>query len=478
MLTLGSPDLNLASPNHERDSVGTGEVFDHRLGNRGEGPPGLMVAYADGELLGTGLPFRHRQTTSYPHIYGCRPMGCIHVDTSPFYIHLDIPYSMTAAWTDQRTPALAIVARGDQIKTVSPTEYIVRSQSRLGVEYHVRVVKDRWSCNCPFYSETGIACIHVYAVRFREGFRAETVPLPVIGAQCERCQSGKVISYGKRHNSGGAIQRYLCKSCGYRFTGRDGFQRRRADPEKVALALDLYFRGMSVRKVAEHFRQVHSLNVSYVTVYRWVAHYSQLAAEWMDRQGARTGERWHIDETVVNVNGSPRYLWNVLDRDSRFLLATHVSEGRGLDDTRAPLHKAKAVTPDRPMEVFSDGMISYPRAVRKELGYRSEDRIVNPHRRVPSIRAPESNNLVERLHGTEKERIKVMRGFDNEHGTGALMEGFRAHYNMVRDHQTLGTTPGVAAGIPALTGFRWHELLKQAAPQPKVGYPEVELVPN
>jgi hypothetical protein len=114
----------------------------------------------------------------------------------------------------------------------------------------------------------------------------------------------------------------------------------------------------------------------------------------------------------------------------------------------------------------------------KVSSYLSEDRIVSPHGLVPSIRASESNNLVERLHDTEKERIKVMRGFDNEHGTGALMEGFRAHYNMVRDHQTLGTTPGVAAGIPALTGFRWHELLKRAAPQPKVGYPEVELVPN
>jgi len=270
----------------------------------------------------------------------------------------------------------------------------------------------------------------------------------------------------------------LCNGCGYRFVGRNGFQHRRSDPKKIALALDLYFRGMGVRKIAEHFAHVYGLTVSHVTVYNWVAHFGKLAAEWMDRQGARTGERWHIDETIIDVNGEARYLWNILDGDSRFLLATHVSEGRGLGDTRAPIRKAKAVTPDRPMEVFSDGMISYPRAIRKELAYRSGDRVVSPHKRVPSIRAPESNNKIERFHGTEKERTKTIRAFDNERGTVALMEGFRAHYNLIRTHQALEITPAVAAGFTPLSGFRWHELLKRSAPAPKSGYPGIELVPN
>jgi hypothetical protein len=53
-----------------------------------------------------------------------------------------------------------------------------------------------------------------------------------------------------------------------RFTGTDGFQKRRADPEKIALALDLYFRGLSLRKVVDHFRQVHRLRLSPMTVRR------------------------------------------------------------------------------------------------------------------------------------------------------------------------------------------------------------------
>ena len=36
------------------------------------------------------------------------------------------------AWTDQRTPALAVVARGDQIRTTAPGRYTVCSQSAPG----------------------------------------------------------------------------------------------------------------------------------------------------------------------------------------------------------------------------------------------------------------------------------------------------------------------------------------------------------
>ncbi|MGA7476707.1 MAG: IS6 family transposase [Thermoplasmata archaeon] len=375
------------------------------------------------------------------------------------------------SWTDQRTPALAIVARGDQIRTLDPTTNSVRSQSRPEEAHTVSQDGNRWACDCAFFSAVQMTCIHILAVRFKNGLQesAPKVAAPVVSCNC--CRSADVVRKGTRRNKSGDVPLYLCSTCGRRFAGREGFHNRRADPEKIALALDLYFRGMSVRKVAEHFRQVHQLKISHVTVYRWVAHFGKIAAEWMDAQGARTSDRWHIDETVVGVDGVNKYLWNILDHETRFLLATHVSRGRNLKDARAPLHKAKAATPDRPVDVLTDGMQTYPEAVKKELGRRAtpfdDPKLArrgwfSPHRRVPSIRAKESNNRIERFHGTEKERIKVMRGFDNDGGTSALMEGFRVHYNLVKDHQTLGMTPGEAAGIPTGDGFRWLTVLREA----------------
>jgi hypothetical protein len=89
----------------------------------------------------------------------------------------------------------------------------------------------------------------------------------------------------------------------------------------------------------------------------------------------------------------------VLDGESRFLLATHISKDRSLANTRAPIHKAKAATPDRPLDVLTDGMNSYVEAIKKELGRKAspfdDPKFVrsgrfNPHKRVLAF-ARESN---------------------------------------------------------------------------------------
>ncbi len=215
---------------------------------------------------------------------------------------------------------------------------------------------------------------------------------------------------------------------------------------------------------AEHFRQAYGLRVSHMAVYRWLVHYSGLAAEWLDAQGLAVGKQWHVDETVVFVDGEPRYLWNVLDGETRMLLATHIiSRTRTIDHTRAPLRKAKAATPCRPEEVLTDGMQAYPFTVSKEFGRMGgRTGYTNPHRRVPSIRAKDSNNRIERLHGSEKDRVKVMRGFDADGGAAAIMEGWRVHYDVVRKHLSLGKTPAEAAGLDLPDGFRWKAILERA----------------
>ena len=108
-------------------------------------------------------------------------------------------------------------------------------------------------------------------------------------------------------------------------------------------------------------------------------------------------------------------------------------------------------------------MMAYPAAVVKEFGKRGGPTgFWSPHVRVASIRSVMSNNLIERFHGSEKERVKVMRGFDNDTGCNTIMEGFRVHYNLIRDHQALGANPGEIAGLPKIDGFRWLEILKKA----------------
>jgi len=50
--------------------------------------------------------------------------------------------------------------------------------------------------------------------------------------------------------------------------------------------------------------------------------------------------------------------------------------------------------------------------------------------------------MVERLHGTIRERDKVMRGLDEEKTAQTIIDGFRIYYNFIRPHMALnGKTP-------------------------------------
>jgi len=77
------------------------------------------------------------------------------------------------------------------------------------------------------------------------------------------------------------------------------------------------------------------------------------------------------------------------------------------------------------------------------------------------IRARETNNIVERLHCTLKDRTRVMRGLKAYDSTKLLLEGWLVHYNCVRPHQSLGgKTPAQAArmNIPN----NWKGLIYEA----------------
>jgi hypothetical protein len=80
------------------------------------------------------------------------------------------------------------------------------------------------------------------------------------------------------------------------------------------------------------------------------------------------------------------------------------------------------------------------------------------------IRARETNNIVERLHGTLKDRTKSMRGLKSFESTKLLLEGYAVHYNCVRPHQSLGgKTPAQAARMEVPSN--WRGLIDQAIKQ-------------
>lgn len=67
----------------------------------------------------------------------------------------------------------------------------------------------------------------------------------------------------------------------YLFVPDDGFRKLRNDPRIISLTLDLYFKGVSLRKIADHLKQFYGLNVSHVTVYNWIKRFISIISEYV-----------------------------------------------------------------------------------------------------------------------------------------------------------------------------------------------------
>jgi putative transposase len=94
--------------------------------------------------------------------------------------------------------------------------------------------------------------------------------------------------------------------------------------------------------------------------------------------------RWHLDEVFVKINGKLRYLWRAVDHEGE-VLETVVTAKR---DKAAALKFLKRIMKKhgRPRSVVTDGLCSYPAAMkeignadRQEVGRRLNNRAENSH---------------------------------------------------------------------------------------------------
>ena len=82
--------------------------------------------------------------------------------------------------------------------------------------------------------------------------------------------------------------------------------------EIIAHCVWLYHRfPLSFREVEELMLQ-RGVVVSYETIRAWCAKFGQAYANQLRRRRARPGDKWHLDEVFVKINGTIHYLWRAL----------------------------------------------------------------------------------------------------------------------------------------------------------------------
>ena len=182
--------------------------------------------------------------------------------------------------------------------------------------YEVRLIGERWVCTCPDFENRQVdACKHIFAVRIQIAAKVclKDEPKPKVFADdaipCDRCGSIRTMKYGKSGNK----QAYFCKDCHRKFRESSLLRRARFSPEFVSLTLDLYFSGLSLRKITRMVSTHFDIDINFATVYRWIQKYVPMVSQYVATLAPQISQQWHADELFVKLRGG-----------------THISRGIGM----------------------------------------------------------------------------------------------------------------------------------------------------
>lgn len=380
-----------------------------------------------------------------------------------------MPHRTTDKDTARMIRAQSMIEHGNTPEEARNGVFYVQSSKGGDNYYKVTYHKGQWTCDCPDYQNRHIYCKHIYAIHYSQHLKEQMVTTieasePIMKDTTPRCTCGStnLIKNGSRKTKTGNRIRMLCKDCGKTFTVQPvGFERMQSTAQVITVALDLYFKSTSLRKITDHIDQFYNCEIHHTTILYWVEKFGRVISEYTEQFEPKVGGMWHADEMKVKTKRDQwTWLWHVIDGETRYMIANLITKKREVADARGVLHDARVHANDRPELLVTDGLQSYNDAFSQEIYTTRHD---SEHVQSPGIRS-KANNKIECLHNTVREREKVMRGFHSKTTAARFNSGFKAYYNHIRPHQALhGQTPAQAAGIDLhLDRNRWQSIIEKS----------------
>ena len=149
---------------------------------------------------------------------------------------------------------------------------------------------------------------------------------------CKYCGSDAVVKYGSYKG----VQRYWCKACERKFKGDDTLPGMKVSPEFISSALDMYYTGMSINDICEHFRNARGYHPSKSVVFGWIEKFTDMAVKHFRQYKPQVGSEWACDETVLRLDKKRKvWFWDIIDLKTRYLIASRVSFTRTTSPTSA-----------------------------------------------------------------------------------------------------------------------------------------------
>ncbi|MFJ1618651.1 IS6 family transposase [Streptomyces sp. NPDC088251] len=199
--------------------------------------------------------------------------------------------------------------------------------------------------------------------------------------------------------------------------------------EVIADCVWLYHRfPLSFREVEELMFE-RGVIVSYETVRRWCAKFGQAYAGALRRRQPRPGDKWHLDEVFIKINGERKYLWRAVDADGT-VLDILVQSRRNKDAAQRFFRRLLKTTRTVPRVIVTDKLRSYGAAHREVM---------------PSVERRSHmglNNRAENSHQPTRQREHAMKGFRSVGGAQRFLAAFSGISPHFRPCRHLMTAPG------------------------------------
>ncbi|TBW32782.1 IS6 family transposase [Azotobacter chroococcum] len=172
----------------------------------------------------------------------------------------------------------------------------------------------------------------------------------------------------------------------------------RFPPEVIGYAVWLYYRFLLSLRMVEELLAARGIELTYETVRRWSVRFGLGIARRIRSTALARGDKWHLDEVVVTLNGRRHWLWRAVDQHGA-VLDVLVQSRRDRQAARRLMRKLLRKHGRAPRVLVTDKLKSYA-AANREMGLNLD------HRQHKGL-----NNRAENSHQPTQVREKVMRGF-------------------------------------------------------------------
>ena len=283
--------------------------------------------------------------------------------------------------------------------------------------------------------------------------------------ECSKCKSKNTKKNGARETDNrGRIQRFKCKDCGFRFVKDDGFFRMRNSPQKITLCLNMYFSGVSLRKIQEHLNAFYPHNSSHESIHSWIEKYPKVIGDFTDTLSVNSGLEIEVDEMEYRTKGRKSWFIDSIDTETRFMVSSFYSKTRTSKDLRTVIKGIRRKTGDKVKVITTDAYNAYDDVIKRTYGWNLKKGRYNIiHKTRNASRGEGFNHKIERLHNNIRERTKIFRGFKSVESARSIMKGYEIYHNFIRRHQAIRRCPyELATDLRLTENNKWLELIRLA----------------